>query len=121
MLDGAEPLSRLSRRSGRDYEELGSPTCPRDEPRHARRKGGAAVPQGLRGRAPSTQAELVLTVQEWVKAEDQRLVIVFEGRDAAGKGGTIKRITQYLSPRVAPRPCLLRRGASGASGTSSAT
>ena len=46
------------------------------------------------------QAELV-TVQEWVKAEDQRLVIVFEGRDAAGKGGTIKRITQYLSPRVA--------------------
>jgi len=46
------------------------------------------------------QAELV-TVQEWVKAEGQRLVIVFEGRDAAGKGGTIKRITQYLSPRVA--------------------
>ena len=46
------------------------------------------------------QAELV-TVQEWVKAEGQRVVIVFEGRDAAGKGGTIKRITQYLSPRVA--------------------
>jgi polyphosphate kinase len=46
------------------------------------------------------QAELV-TVQEWVKAEGKRLVIVFEGRDAAGKGGTIKRITQYLSPRVA--------------------
>ncbi len=46
------------------------------------------------------QAELV-KVQEWVKAEGQRIVIVFEGRDAAGKGGTIKRITQYLSPRVA--------------------
>src|SRR6478672_4562226 len=46
------------------------------------------------------QAELV-KVQEWVRAEKQRLVIVFEGRDAAGKGGTIKRITQYLSPRVA--------------------
>jgi polyphosphate kinase 2 len=46
------------------------------------------------------QAELV-KVQEWVKAEKQRLVVVFEGRDAAGKGGTIKRITQYLSPRVA--------------------
>ena len=40
-------------------------------------------------------------MQEWVKAEGQRLVVVFEGRDAAGKGGTIKRITQYLSPRVA--------------------
>jgi polyphosphate kinase 2 len=46
------------------------------------------------------QAELV-KVQEWVRAGGQRLVVVFEGRDAAGKGGTIKRITQYLSPRVA--------------------
>ena len=46
------------------------------------------------------QAELV-QVQEWVKATGQRVVVVFEGRDAAGKGGTIKRITQYLSPRVA--------------------
>jgi len=44
------------------------------------------------------QAELV-KVQEWVKAEGQRVVVVFEGRDAAGKGGTIKRITEYLSPR----------------------
>src|SRR3954471_8826951 len=46
------------------------------------------------------QAELV-KVQEWVKAERQRIVVVFEGRDAAGKGGTIKRITQNLNPRVA--------------------
>ena len=46
------------------------------------------------------QAELV-KVQEWVRAEGQRVVVVFEGRDAAGKGGTIKRITQCLSPRVA--------------------
>src|SRR5660397_117961 len=46
------------------------------------------------------QAEFV-KVQEWVKSEGQRLVVVFEGRDAAGKGGTIKRIAQYLSPRVA--------------------
>jgi polyphosphate kinase len=46
------------------------------------------------------QAELV-KVQEWVRAEGARLVIVFEGRDAAGKGSTIKRVTQYLNPRVA--------------------
>jgi polyphosphate kinase len=46
------------------------------------------------------QAELV-QVQEWVKGTGQRVVVVFEGRDAAGKGSTIKRITQYLSPRVA--------------------
>jgi polyphosphate kinase 2 len=46
------------------------------------------------------QAELV-KLQEWVKQENERLVIVFEGRDAAGKGGTIKRVAQYLNPRVA--------------------
>jgi polyphosphate kinase 2 len=46
------------------------------------------------------QAELV-KLQEWVRQEGARLVVVFEGRDAAGKGSTIKRVTQYLNPRVA--------------------
>ena len=46
------------------------------------------------------QGELV-AVQEWVKATGQRVVVVFEGRDAAGKGSTIKRITEFLNPRVA--------------------
>ncbi|MPZ79280.1 MAG: polyphosphate kinase 2 [Actinophytocola sp.] len=46
------------------------------------------------------QAELV-TMQEWVRAEGARMVVVFEGRDAAGKGSAIKRVTQYLNPRVA--------------------
>src|SRR5215469_6738144 len=46
------------------------------------------------------QGELV-KVQEWVRAEGIRLVIVFEGRDAAGKGGAIKRVTEFLNPRVA--------------------
>src|SRR5580692_1766756 len=45
------------------------------------------------------QAELV-KAQEWVRAERARIVVIFEGRDAAGKGGTIKRVTQYLNPRV---------------------
>jgi polyphosphate kinase len=39
-------------------------------------------------------------LQEWVKSQGQRIVIVFEGRDAAGKGGTIKAITERVSPRV---------------------
>jgi len=39
-------------------------------------------------------------VQDWVKAEGQRIIILFEGRDAAGKGGTIKAITERVSPRV---------------------
>jgi polyphosphate kinase 2 len=46
------------------------------------------------------QSELVV-VQEWVRATGARIVVIFEGRDAAGKGGTIKRVTQYLNPRVA--------------------
>ncbi|SNY39255.1 polyphosphate kinase 2 [Paractinoplanes atraurantiacus] len=46
------------------------------------------------------QAELV-KVQEWVRATGARVVALFEGRDAAGKGGTIKRVTEYLNPRVA--------------------
>jgi polyphosphate kinase len=39
-------------------------------------------------------------LQEWVKATGQRIIIVFEGRDAAGKGGLIKAITERVSPRV---------------------
>ena len=46
------------------------------------------------------QTELV-KLQEWTRATGARVVILFEGRDAAGKGGTIKRITEYLSPRAA--------------------
>jgi polyphosphate kinase 2 len=46
------------------------------------------------------QIELV-KVQEWTRATGARIVILFEGRDAAGKGGTIKRIAEYLSPRTA--------------------
>jgi polyphosphate kinase 2 len=45
------------------------------------------------------QAELV-KLQDWVVATRQKVVILFEGRDAAGKGGAIKRITQRLNPRV---------------------
>jgi polyphosphate kinase len=60
------------------------------------------------------QTELV-KVQEWVRHSEERLVIVFEGRDGAGKGGTIKRITEYLNPRVAriaalPAPSERERG-----------
>jgi polyphosphate kinase len=44
------------------------------------------------------QIEL-LKLQDWVKKTGARLMIIFEGRDAAGKGGTIKRFTQHLNPR----------------------
>jgi polyphosphate kinase 2 len=46
------------------------------------------------------QIEL-LKVQNWVKMTGQKIVIIFEGRDAAGKGGTIKRFMEHLNPRAA--------------------
>jgi polyphosphate kinase 2 len=60
------------------------------------------------------QGELV-KMKEWVRTKGARLVVVFEGRDAAGKGGAIKRITEYLNPRVArivalPAPTERERG-----------
>ncbi|MGD8376563.1 MAG: polyphosphate kinase 2, partial [Acidobacteriota bacterium] len=45
------------------------------------------------------QVELV-NLQDWVKSTGARVIVVFEGRDAAGKGGVIKRITERVSPRV---------------------
>ena len=45
------------------------------------------------------QVELV-KLQEWVKAQGLRVVVIFEGRDTAGKGGAIKRITEPLNPPI---------------------
>jgi len=45
------------------------------------------------------QIELV-KLQEWIKHEGLRVAVIFEGRDAAGKGGTIKRVTEHLNPRT---------------------
>lgn len=60
------------------------------------------------------QTEFV-KLQEWTKHTGARIVVIFEGRDAAGKGGTIKRIAEYLSPRVSriaalPAPTERERG-----------
>lgn len=60
------------------------------------------------------QVELV-TMQRWVTASGARVLVLFEGRDAAGKGGAIKRIVQYLNPRSArvvalPTPSERERG-----------
>ncbi|HSF85846.1 MAG TPA: polyphosphate kinase 2 [Acidimicrobiia bacterium] len=45
------------------------------------------------------QTEL-LKVQQWLREAGERIVLIFEGRDAAGKGGTIKRFTEHLNPRI---------------------
>ena len=77
----------------------------------ARRKGGRAA--GAAAKAPGKkmprkayEAELarlqieLVKLQEWIRREGLKVVVLFEGRDAAGKGGVIKRITQSLNPRV---------------------
>ncbi|MEC5185544.1 polyphosphate kinase 2 [Cryobacterium sp. MP_3.1] len=60
------------------------------------------------------QSDLV-TMQEWVRESGARIVVIFEGRDAAGKGSAIKRVTEYLNPRIArivalPLPTDRQRG-----------
>lgn len=81
----------------RDREAAHIPTTPtgaENEDLHTRLTRKAYEEELLR-----LQIELV-AVQEWIRATGARVVVVFEGRDAAGKGGTVTRITQYTSPRV---------------------
>jgi polyphosphate kinase len=67
-------------------------------------KNDAATPQKLKAKdyereMIKLQTELV-KLQEWAKAAGAHIVIIFEGRDAAGKGGIIKRVAERTSPRV---------------------
>jgi polyphosphate kinase 2 len=75
---------------------------------HFRPEGGAPAHRGESDRAERQlyfrellrlQGELI-KLQDWLVSTKGKLVVVFEGRDAAGKGGTIKRITQRLNPRL---------------------
>jgi polyphosphate kinase len=84
----------------------------KDHQKHAKSNGhhngnglGHAVPMQL-GKDCKYQQELsrleieLVRLQEWIKHKDLRVVVLFEGRDAAGKGGAIKRISESLNPRV---------------------
>jgi polyphosphate kinase len=65
--------------------------------------GGGPVPKMKRKEYERHMRVLhgeLVAMQEWVKASGAKICIVFEGRDTAGKGGTIKRITERVSPRV---------------------
>lgn len=63
-----------------------------------------ATPSGLPKKAYAKELRRLQTqlarMEDWVHDSGTRVLIVFEGRDAAGKGGTIKRITQYMNPRI---------------------
>jgi len=67
-----------------------------DQPKPRKEKMSDAV---YEGELAKLHVELV-KLQEWIKYKGLRVVVLFEGRDAAGKGGTIKRITETLNPRV---------------------
>jgi len=69
-------------------------------PNHDTAKGSRLPRKTYEHELLRLQTQLV-TVQEWVRAGGARIVVIFEGRDAAGKGGAIKRVSEYLSPRVA--------------------
>jgi len=92
---------------------------PHPDGKHGKQSGpGQATPTALHMSTPTTaeeqifltkksyekelarlQVELV-KLQEWIRARGLKVVVIFEGRDAAGKGGAIKRITESLNPRV---------------------
>jgi polyphosphate kinase 2 len=69
------------------------------EDRKKDRKSGKMRNKDYEKELAKLQAELV-KVQRWLGVSKQRIIVVFEGRDAAGKGGIIKRITERVSPRV---------------------
>lgn len=65
----------------------------------AKKDGGKLKKKFYEKELRHLQLELV-KLQEWIKARGLKVVVIFEGRDAAGKGGAIKRITECLNPRV---------------------
>src|SRR5712672_295808 len=70
----------------------------------AKKKGACAKDGKLKRKDYESELEKLhvelVKLQEWVKHEGLKICIVFEGRDGAGKGGTIKAITECVSPRV---------------------
>jgi polyphosphate kinase len=90
-----------------------------DSPKAKAKKSAASVEPKISNAAYEAELFRLQTefvkLQEWLRHTGERLVVIFEGRDAAGKGGAIKRITEYLSPRVAqiaalPAPTDRERG-----------
>ena len=67
-------------------------------------EAGAGPPPKMKRKEYERQMRILhgelVAMQEWVKDTGAKICVVFEGRDTAGKGGTIKRITERVSPRV---------------------
>ncbi|MGI3184124.1 polyphosphate kinase 2 [Nioella aestuarii] len=101
-IDARNDATEASQTNGSDK---GFPTVTTDDIRHAFETGEYPYSAKLQRKEYEAekariQAEL-LKVQLWAQETGQKFVILFEGRDAAGKGGTIKRFTEHLNPRFA--------------------
>ncbi|MCT4657041.1 MAG: polyphosphate kinase 2 [Cohaesibacter sp.] len=83
--------------------DLDNPVFPKELEERKMASGGYPYAKKLKRSSYEEALELLqiemVKVQEWARANDERIVIVFEGRDAAGKGGSIKALTQYTNPR----------------------
>ena len=89
----------MAKKKHHDQSESTRATSTRPE-----QEAGSGPPPGMKRKEYEHQMRLLhgelVAVQEWVKSSGAKICIVFEGRDTAGKGGTIKRITERVSPRV---------------------
>jgi len=100
--DGSDWLeAELADTLDEDYElEMSEPALSLELRRIYRHKHPTSLDRAIYFRALLTlQAELI-KLQEWVEHTGEKIAVIFEGRDAAGKGGVIKRITQRLNPRT---------------------
>jgi polyphosphate kinase 2 len=85
--------------------DIDDPVLPPDIAAKALRSGGYPYDKRMKRKEYREQVEPLqvefVKLQRWVERQGQRIVIIFEGRDAAGKGGTINKFTQHLNPRHA--------------------
>jgi polyphosphate kinase len=89
----------MAKKKGKQHDEQ-----VHSSPAAARQEAGAGQPPKMKRKEYEREIRVLhgelVAMQEWVKASGAKICIVFEGRDTAGKGGTIKRITERVSPRV---------------------
>src|SRR5690606_2192215 len=89
-----QDLARLSR--ARAAPDRDNEPSPRRSPMSTQKR----MPKDLYKRELKSLQSQLVDMQAWVQASGARIVVIFEGRDAAGKGSTIKRVAEYLNPRV---------------------
>ncbi|MFO1153001.1 MAG: polyphosphate kinase 2 [Rhodospirillales bacterium] len=84
-----------------DYElEMSEPALSMELRRIYKQKHPPTLARATYFKAILTLQSELIRLQDWVEATNEKILVIFEGRDAAGKGGVIKRITQRLNPRI---------------------